>query len=70
MVAACPKDFDSVILETIRNGCPVGREITFQLNYSSLVRAMTSPFVEKVYHAQSQTPSRYPQFTRSIETQD
>ena len=61
---------DHVILESSRNGCPVGREITFQLNYSSLVRAMTSPFVEKAYHAQSQTPSRYPQFTRSIETQD
>jgi len=32
-------------------GCkpPIGTEIRLQLNYSSLVRAMTSPFVAKVY---------------------
>lgn len=30
---------------------PVGAEVTFQLNYSALVRAMTSPFVAKVMGA-------------------
>jgi predicted amino acid racemase len=31
---------------------PVGTELTFGLNYSALVRAMTSPFVEKVTRCQ------------------
>jgi len=38
---------DHLIVESSR--ClPVGTEISFQLNYSALVRAMTSPFVIKV----------------------
>lgn len=30
---------------------PMGTEIKFQINYSALLRAMTSPFVEKVFYA-------------------
>lgn len=32
---------------------PIGTEFTFQLNYSALVRSMTSPFVSKVITSQS-----------------
>ena len=32
---------------------PVGTEITFQPNYSALVRAMTSPFVANVVKSRS-----------------
>lgn len=32
----------------VKSSLPVGAEITFQLNYSALLRAMTSPFVAKV----------------------
>jgi predicted amino acid racemase len=39
---------DHLITDCGRNHVPVGTEITFQLNYSALVRAMTSPFVSKV----------------------
>lgn len=42
---------DHLILETDGEDIPVGREVTFQLNYSSLVRSMTSPFVAKVVSA-------------------
>jgi len=42
---------DHLIVESDR--ClPVGTEISFQLNYSALVRAMTSPFVIKVEKSQ------------------
>ena len=36
----------------VESSIPVGAEITFQLNYSALVRAMTSPFVAKVMQIQ------------------
>lgn len=39
---------DHLILETESDHLSVGDEVTFQLNYSALVRAMTSPFVTKV----------------------
>jgi len=39
---------DHLILETDGENLPVGKEVTFQLNYSALVRSMTSPFVAKV----------------------
>ncbi len=39
---------DHLILASGQNSHDVGTEITFQLNYSSLLRAMTSPFVAKV----------------------
>ncbi len=38
---------DHLILETGSDDRSVGSEMTFQLNYSALVRAMTSPFVTK-----------------------
>ena len=42
---------DHLIVESDR--ClPVGTEISFQLNYSALVRAMTSPFVTKIEKSQ------------------
>lgn len=44
---------DHLILESDRLELSVGDEVIFQLNYSALVRAMTSPFVVKVI-----TPSR------------
>jgi predicted amino acid racemase len=39
---------DHLILESGSYGLSVGAEMTFQLNYSALVRAMTSPFVTKI----------------------
>ena len=39
---------DHLILESDSNDLFVGTEVTFQLNYGALVRAMTSPFVSKV----------------------
>ncbi len=39
---------DHLILESDRFELAVGAEVVFQLNYSALVRAMTSPFVSKV----------------------
>jgi ornithine racemase len=40
---------DHLIIDTGTRRLPVGSEITFQLNYSALLRAMTSPFVSKVF---------------------
>ena len=39
---------DHLILETDRAELSVGAEVIFELNYSALLRAMTSPFVTKV----------------------
>ena len=39
---------DHLILESDRFELSVGAEVIFQLNYSALVRAMTSPFVTKI----------------------
>jgi predicted amino acid racemase len=39
---------DHLILESDPFELSVGAEVTFQLNYSALVRAMTSPFVTRV----------------------
>jgi predicted amino acid racemase len=38
---------DHLIVDAGHDHLPVGAEITFQLNYSALVRAMASPFVTK-----------------------
>ena len=43
---------DHLIVDSGRFHLSVGSEITFQLNYSALVRAMTSPFVAKVMKVQ------------------
>lgn len=40
---------DHLILESNRNTLRVGDDVTFQLNYSALVRAMTSPYVSKIF---------------------
>lgn len=39
---------DHLIVDSGKCNTPVGAEMTFQLTYSALVRAMTSPFVAKV----------------------
>ena len=39
---------DHLILESDRDDLRVGTEVTFQLNYSAMVRSMTSPFANKV----------------------
>ncbi len=39
---------DHLILESDHDDLSVGTEVTFQLNYSALVRSMTCPFVTKV----------------------
>ena len=40
---------DHLIIESAKNKLSVGEEVKFQLNYSALVRSMTSPFVTKLY---------------------
>ncbi|MDA1100938.1 MAG: alanine/ornithine racemase family PLP-dependent enzyme [Proteobacteria bacterium] len=49
---------DHLIVDS--GGChlPVGSEIAFQLNYSALLRAMTSPFVAKVMKVSAETATR------------
>ena len=44
---------DHLIADSGKDHLSVGAEIAFQLNYSALVRAMTSPFVAKVVKVQS-----------------
>jgi predicted amino acid racemase len=40
---------DHLVVKSRRFAHPVGTEIAFQLNYSALLRAMTSPFVSKMW---------------------
>ena len=44
----CGASSDHLIIESIDQNLPVGTEVTFKLNYSALLRAMTSPYVEKL----------------------
>jgi predicted amino acid racemase len=44
---------DHLIVDSARDRLAVGTEITLQLNYSALVRAMTSPFVTKGVRTES-----------------
>jgi len=44
---------DHLVAESGPNRLSVGAEVRFQLNYSALVRAMTSPFVAKVLRGRS-----------------
>lgn len=44
---------DHLIVESTINDLTVGDEVTFQINYSSLLRAMTSPFVSKHFRQRS-----------------
>ena len=48
---------DHLVVDSCGDQPAVGTEITFQLNYSALVRAMTSPFVTKIVKARG-TQSR------------
>ena len=45
---------DHLILNTGDNRLSIGDEIAFQINYSALIRAMTSPFVAKTMNDSSQ----------------
>ena len=47
---------DHLITDSGQERLSVGAEVRFQLNYSALVRAMTSPFVAKVIKVQAATP--------------
>jgi predicted amino acid racemase len=49
---------DHLIVDAGRRRLSAGIEITFHLNYSALVRAMTSPFVGKVMKVSEPTRSR------------
>jgi predicted amino acid racemase len=40
---------DHIIVNAGDSGLPIGSEVRFQLNYSALVRAMTSPFVNRQF---------------------
>lgn len=57
---------DHLVVKSSRYSHPVGTEMPFQLNYSALLRAMTSPFISKVYKKRtlpvraSRTPSAKP----------
>jgi predicted amino acid racemase len=48
---------DHLVLESTDQKLPIGAEVTFQLNYSALLRAMTSPFVGKLYEHLGQAKS-------------
>lgn len=57
----CPTDCtivgsssDHLVVDCGPNGMPPGSEMSFQLNYSALVRSMTSPFVKKDLHHRNQ----------------
>lgn len=47
-ITICGASSDHLILDSGSHHLPVGAEVTFQPNYSSLLRAMTSPFVRKL----------------------
>lgn len=47
---------DHLIIESIDGELVVGDEVTFQLNYGALLRAMTSPFVATVFTRQTPMP--------------
>ncbi len=51
---------DHLVIEPVKNDLLVGEEVTFQLNYSALVRAMTSPFVAKVFTSRQDGQLAYP----------
>lgn len=48
-IKICGASSDHLVLETAGDHLSVGSEVSFQLNYSALLRAMTSPFVAKLY---------------------
>ena len=48
---------DHLVVASGIGSLAVGAEVTFQLNYSAMLRAMTSPFVGKSYRAASHVPA-------------
>lgn len=44
---------DHLVVKSARFAHPVGSEVAFKLNYSALLRAMTSPFVAKIWKTHS-----------------
>jgi predicted amino acid racemase len=46
---------DHLITDSGKDRLPIGAEVRFQLNYSALLRAMTSPFVDKVIQVEAAT---------------
>jgi len=51
---------DHLILDVKDSGLEVGDEVRFDVGYSALLRAMTSPYVEKVYLPRSYLTMRRP----------
>ncbi len=49
---------DHLILDVSSLGLEVGAKVQFDLGYSALLRAMTSPYVEKVYLPRSHLTAR------------
>jgi predicted amino acid racemase len=49
---------DHLILDVSGLGLQVGDEVKFDVGYSALLRAMTSPYVEKVYLSRSHLTAR------------
>lgn len=49
---------DHLIIDCGRERLPVGTQLTFQLNYSALIRAMASPFVTKQIEQRRDTRKR------------
>ncbi|WP_075186558.1 alanine/ornithine racemase family PLP-dependent enzyme [Teredinibacter haidensis] len=47
---------DHLVVEPVIGDLLVGEEVTFQLNYSALIRAMTSPFVSKIFTSRQEVP--------------
>ncbi len=56
-IKICGASSDHLILESTGQSLPIGAEVTFQLNYSALLRAVTSPFVGKFQKNQRNAPS-------------
>ena len=56
-IRICGASSDHLVLESTEHELPVGAEVTFQLNYSALLRAMTSPFVGKLHKELRQATS-------------
>ncbi len=54
-IRICGASSDHLIVETANDGLPIGSEVAFQVNYSALLRAMTSPFVNKSHTARTAT---------------
>ncbi len=56
-IRICGASSDHLVLESTDHALPIGAEVTFQLNYSALPRAMTSPYVGKFHKNPGQASS-------------